>query len=228
MKRLLVLFVFISVYGCSIAQKGAVFGAYKSLAQGDCGVVYRKLSNAEKYSSVSDALQSEISFIRAECLERDKRDNEALALYEFIIDSFPNTEYASRAKVRIKALKLGIDQLPPNPKYSGSISDTMQVRIPETVDSSTLQACSLNSLVRIPPRYPLLAIENKLEGWVKLSFSINIKGETENIVVVNSRPTGIFDNAAIQAIEQWRFIPRQINCHNNDAKTVQVLQFKLN
>lgn len=109
MRRVIILFLAISVCGCAMAQRGAVSSAYKALAEGDCGTVYQKLSRAEKYEDVPELLQSEISFIRARCIEKEYRYNEAFALYNSIILRFPNTEYAVRSKGRVKSLASKVD-----------------------------------------------------------------------------------------------------------------------
>lgn len=106
MRRPLLLFVVVAMCGCAgVQQGGAIIGAYKALGKDDCGTVYGSLRHAEKFE-VSDSLQSEISFIRATCLGKEAKYEEALAIYHSIVERFPDTEYAIRSKVRIKSLTL--------------------------------------------------------------------------------------------------------------------------
>lgn len=63
-------------------------------------------------------------------------------------------------------------------------------------------------LVRIPPVYPVRAERLHLGGAVVVEFTINEAGRVENPRVVESKPPGIFDQAAKQAILRWRFKPK--------------------
>ena len=60
---------------------------------------------------------------------------------------------------------------------------------------------------RSPPDYPKRAASRDIEGWVQVKFSIDVKGEPFNVVVVEAEPKGVFDKAAIKSIEKWRFSP---------------------
>ncbi|NTS76092.1 TonB family protein [Catenovulum sp. SM1970] len=64
-----------------------------------------------------------------------------------------------------------------------------------------------NPIDRIGPIYPVGAEEDGIEGWVKLSYSVNRNGLVEDILVISSEPEEIFDQAAIDALKQWRYEP---------------------
>ncbi|MCL2913830.1 M56 family metallopeptidase [Shewanella corallii] len=59
--------------------------------------------------------------------------------------------------------------------------------------------------VRIEPTYPAKAVENKLEGYVQLSFDITPAGKVNNIKVLKSLPEGVFDQSAAEALAQWQY-----------------------
>jgi protein TonB len=63
-------------------------------------------------------------------------------------------------------------------------------------------------LVRVPPRYPRRAARRQVEGFVKVEFTIAKDGSVQNPTVIDSAPSQIFDQAALQAIVQWKFKPR--------------------
>jgi len=82
-------------------------------------------------------------------------------------------------------------------------------------------------LSRIPPRYPYRAERKKIEGWVKVSFIITEQGSVKDAVVVNAKPKGIFDRAALQAILKWKFKPRITNGKPVATRADQVINFEL-
>ena len=59
----------------------------------------------------------------------------------------------------------------------------------------------------IPPKYPLAAKRNSIEGKVVLSFIITTKGTVRNARVVESSPPGVFEESALKAAEKYRFSP---------------------
>lgn len=62
-----------------------------------------------------------------------------------------------------------------------------------------------------PPIYPREAAREKTQGYVTLEFTLNETGSTEDIRVIESVPPGTFDAAAIDAVSQYSFWPRQVN-----------------
>ncbi|WP_070971381.1 energy transducer TonB [Vibrio sonorensis] len=61
------------------------------------------------------------------------------------------------------------------------------------------------------PIYPVEAKRRKVEGFVKVSFSIDGKGHTRHIKVIDAQPPRTFERSAIQAVRKWRYQPLQIN-----------------
>lgn len=53
------------------------------------------------------------------------------------------------------------------------------------------------------PKYPTSA--KGVEGWVRVEFYVTPEGRTERVRVVSSEPAGLFDAAAIDAMESARF-----------------------
>ena len=83
---------------------------------------------------------------------------------------------------------------------------------------------------RDPPRYPPRALNREIEGWVEVTFKINVKGEPFDIKVASAEPEGMFDQAAIRAVKKWRFSPARneatgLAVESEDLSTK--LQFKL-
>lgn len=86
----------------------------------------------------------------------------------------------------------------------------------------------LTPLFTPAPRYPRQARRRHQQGAVKLRFAVDPDGSVADIEVVWSRPPGVFDRAARQALSRWRFEPgragdgRAIRSHVS-----QVIRFEL-
>lgn len=58
-----------------------------------------------------------------------------------------------------------------------------------------------------PMTYPPRARAKGTEGYVVFSLLIGVTGEIEQMKIVESYPEGVFDEAATQGLNQWRFEP---------------------
>lgn len=84
-------------------------------------------------------------------------------------------------------------------------------------------------MVRFDPNYPMDALRDGIEGWVKLAFDIDPSGKVENVRVLESSPARIFDREARRALLRWKYKPQ---IQNGQAMTqpnqVVLLSFNLN
>ena len=67
----------------------------------------------------------------------------------------------------------------------------------------------------VQPVYPRKAEQSKVEGWVELDFTVAETGEVKDVAVHAANPPGVFDDAAVGALSQWRYKPMM-----RDAKPV--------
>lgn len=77
------------------------------------------------------------------------------------------------------------------------------------------------------PHYPMAALRTRREGWVLVSFTVDPDGRTSNIKVVEARPGRIFDRAAIEAVQRYRFTPAMKNGAGVSSSKQQRIEFKL-
>ena len=66
---------------------------------------------------------------------------------------------------------------------------------------------SLTRVKYVAPRYPRTAERRNLSGWVDVVFTVATDGTTKDVVARNSEPGQTFVNAAIKAVEKWKFMP---------------------
>lgn len=82
-------------------------------------------------------------------------------------------------------------------------------------------------LQRIAPQYPRKAATDGIEGYVKLQFIVNSDGTVREAKVVEAKPRGIFDAAAIAAALRWKFKPKVVDGKPVEQKGVQTIDFNL-
>lgn len=98
---------------------------------------------------------------------------------------------------------------------------------PAVVSNEPKISTGVVPLERIPPKYPMRAASRHIEGWVKIEFTITTDGTVDNAVVVEAEPVEVFDEAALKAINQWKFKEKIVNGIAVEQRAVQTLQFKL-
>lgn len=60
---------------------------------------------------------------------------------------------------------------------------------------------------RVQPDYPQMAVKAGVEGRVILNIVVDERGDVLEATVVTASPPGIFEDAAIAAMMQWKFKP---------------------
>ena len=61
----------------------------------------------------------------------------------------------------------------------------------------------------VAPRYPAIAQASRVEGIVILEALISEDGSVQNVKVLRGKP--LLDDAATDAVRQWRFTPPLLN-----------------
>ncbi|MFH1463774.1 MAG: energy transducer TonB [Pseudomonadota bacterium] len=72
-------------------------------------------------------------------------------------------------------------------------------------------------LSRVPPRYPTAALDAEREGVVTLRLLVDQEGAVQRVEVLEAEPPGVFEQAATDAVSQWRYRPavyqgRDVRC----------------
>jgi periplasmic protein TonB len=75
--------------------------------------------------------------------------------------------------------------------------------------------------------YPRAASEQRVEGFVRVAYEVGVDGSVTNARVVESSPTGMFDDAALEAVRGWRFHPAIRNGKPVAYELTSTLKFKL-
>jgi protein TonB len=78
-----------------------------------------------------------------------------------------------------------------------------------------------------PLDYPRTARAQGVQGYVVLSLLISAAGEIEKVQVLEAEPSGIFEESAIQGVQNWRFEPAMYQGRSVKVWARQRIRFDL-
>ncbi|MFZ1851643.1 MAG: energy transducer TonB [Nitrosomonas sp.] len=107
--------------------------------------------------------------------------------------------------------------------------------IDESLLGKTGNAVMTADLVDVPPKpitrgsfkYPPAAKKNGIKGYVLLSVLVETDGSVNQVQVLESNPSGIFDAAALQGIRSWHFEPAKYKGDTVKVWAKQKIRFDL-
>jgi protein TonB len=79
----------------------------------------------------------------------------------------------------------------------------------------------------VGPEYPRAARRRNVQGSVDVGFVVTTDGRVRSLTVLSSDPGDTFDQAALDAVEQWRFEPVMENGAAVEKRTAVRLAFNL-
>jgi protein TonB len=78
------------------------------------------------------------------------------------------------------------------------------------------------------PKYPSIATSRGWEGTVRLLVKVSAEGDSEEVTVQHSSGHDVLDEAAIEAVERWKFIPAKRGETPVSSTVVVPINFILN
>lgn len=82
-------------------------------------------------------------------------------------------------------------------------------------------------LKAVGARYPTAAMRARQQGWVVVSFTVDPDGGTSDIKVIEAQPRRVFDRAAMDAVERYKFTPAMKDGVAVSSTKQQRIEFKL-
>ncbi len=79
----------------------------------------------------------------------------------------------------------------------------------------------------VQPQYPPRAFRQRIQGWVKVEFTVDVNGDVIEAHAVESNRGHVFDRAAVEAIKRWKFKPALENGKPVEATLTQPINFSL-
>ncbi len=129
--------------------------------------------------------------------------------------------------------KLPFELNPALPEVSDSLEMpplshlAMNVSLPKGLYMASELDAPLTALAKVPPIYPLRASRLGLQGWVKIRFTVTLDGGVENVEIIEADPQGVFENAVINCVSQWRFKPGTVEGVAVAAQARTTIRFQL-
>jgi len=129
--------------------------------------------------------------------------------------------------------RLPFELNPDLPRFSDSLEMpdlshfSMKITAPKGLYLSSELDAPLTALAKVPPVYPLRAARLGLEGWVKIRFTVTRDGLVEHVEILEADPEGVFENAVVNCVSQWRFRPGTVDGVAVAAQAQTIIRFKL-
>jgi len=89
----------------------------------------------------------------------------------------------------------------------GEVNDTLLGDMQNVIMTDDTVDVPPRPNTRHPMPYPRQARAKGITGYVVLSLLINTEGQIRDIKLLESSPTGIFDQVAIDGVKTWKFNP---------------------
>lgn len=107
--------------------------------------------------------------------------------------------------------------------------------VDESLLGKTGNAVMTEDLVDVPPRaksrgafrYPPAAKKKGIKGYVVLSVLVDTDGAVRQVQVLESNPSGVFDDAALQGVRSWQFEPAKYKGESVRVWAKQRIRFDL-
>ena len=111
----------------------------------------------------------------------------------------------------------------------GSVLSARRLRCPKIATPQRVRVSSGVStglLVRkVPPSYPPLARQARIQGMVVLQAQISKEGNIQNLQLISGHP--MLAPAAIEAVKQWKYKPYLLNGEPVEVDTQVQVNFTL-
>lgn len=96
--------------------------------------------------------------------------------------------------------------------------------------SAEPEMVGINALSRtkyVAPKYPRNAMRRDITGFVDVSMTVARDGSVYNVIVLNAKPDEIFNESALEAVQQWEFEPVIVDGQPVERRTAVRMAFEL-
>jgi protein TonB len=190
----------------TVARQGLTIVASKLVLHARDAIDKGQLNDAERYLRDATALDPRGADLRAsmQALNSAKADQAAAALAEAEREE-ALTQAGPDAAVPADG---AADDVSGQGSGSSALNDTGSANTGSASGSTGyVPISSLKRTNYVAPRYPRSAQRRNITGWVDVSFTVNRGGNVVDVGILDSNPGDVFNEAATEAVSQWRFEP---------------------
>jgi TonB family protein len=126
---------------------------------------------------------------------------------------------ADRWLAELRAIDFG------GPDVAAAERDLASARGVVAARSTPVSESQLQRTEYVAPKVPMSARRTGIDGWVELEFTVRADGVTDQIVVTNSNPKKVYDEAAIAAVSEWRYRPVMRDGRPVEQRTMVRIRF---
>ena len=175
---------------------------------------------------VSPTGESARDYLAERSAPRDKADELTDELVAAMLDaSAVHTEAGETGQA--EALLAAATELRPDADGLAEMLDRVEQKIIQTEEARVLGLSEFVRLNTTPARYPRLANQLNITGWVDVVFTVTETGATADIEVVQAEPGNMFDESAVAAVSEWTFRPREFRGKLLNQRASARLVFRL-
>lgn len=118
--------------------------------------------------------------------------------------------------------------LPATPT-SSSAAESATKPASKNIDTQTFQSPNFNAayLNNPPPRYPSLSRRLGEQGLVLLHVEVTASGAASSVVLQTSSGSNRLDQAALEAVKKWQFVPAKRGEQSVSASVVVPVRFSI-
>jgi TonB family protein len=142
-------------------------------------------------------------------------------------------ELLSRAEQSLEGLdteaaKVWIDEaerIGADPRGVRAAREDLANQLVAMESAKPIPASALTIVDYVAPDYPSRALDRGIEGWVDIEFTIGTDGSTRDVTVADASHEAFFRREALEAVEAWRFEPRQFMGRTIDQRSYTRIRF---
>jgi len=83
-------------------------------------------------------------------------------------------------------------------------------------------------MLPVEPVYPYKARQRNIEGFVRVKMLVKADGTVGEVFVIEAQPKGLFEDANLKVVPQWRFQPGIIDGQAVPSWVIKNVKFELN
>ncbi len=147
----------------------------------------------------------------------------------------PKKPVTRKQMERPKPLPMAEPLLPAPSKSESApepVTTSVAAKIPSktTADTAPFTEANFNANYgsNPKPKYPGIATSRGWEGTVRLLVKVSVEGDSEEVTVQHSSGYDVLDEAAIEAVEKWKFIPAKRGDTPVSSSVIVPINFVLN